>query len=92
MNHDCNGDWVPSIEMYRCFLDGMMVDTKTKPTVCPNCRRPVVATTHRRPKLRSLTMKQVRLKICGDSSYFTYEIGGKPLKTPLRGMPSDVTK
>lgn len=87
-NRECHGDWVPSIGMYRCFLDSTMVPVGEKPTICPNCRRNALPVTRRRPRLRTLTLKQVRLRIGGNDSYFTYEIHGKPTKTPLRSFPS----
>jgi hypothetical protein len=76
MNRTCNGNYIPSINMYRCLYDGTMVEAEAKPTVCTHCKRDAFPTTVRRPKLRTVILKQVRV---GDQ-YHTYEIEGFPTK------------
>jgi hypothetical protein len=76
MNRTCNGDYIPSIGMYRCLYDGTMVEVLVKPSHCAHCRRAALPSTVRRPKLRTVVLKQVRV---GDQ-YHTYEIDGFPTK------------
>jgi len=82
MNRECHGDWIPSMKMYRCLYDGKFVVTDKKPAVCSNCNRNALPSTVRRPKVRTLVMRQVRIKIGREYRYFTYEVEGNPLQVP----------
>jgi hypothetical protein len=75
VNHECHGDWIPSMKMYRCLYDGRFVDSQKKPVVCPNCNRGTFPTTVKgRPKLRTVVMQQIKLR----KTYQTYQIEFKP--------------
>lgn len=59
MNHDCQGDWVPSIYRYRCLLDGSWIAVGECPKVCPNCKRKVDALVIENPQTRTVTTYEV---------------------------------
>ena len=48
MNHDCHGDYIEDMKLYRCFVDSRFFDGLDKPPeVCPGCGRAVVEKFHK---------------------------------------------
>lgn len=46
MNHKCHGDYVKSIRLYRCLMDGTILKDIEQPETCPHCKRDVSAEVH----------------------------------------------
>lgn len=63
------------MKLYRCLYDGKFTaNVERKPSVCENCHRDVIPTTHRRPRTRTALHKQIELKIAGTYRFLTHEI------------------
>jgi hypothetical protein len=58
MNRDCNGDYWPTLRLYRCLRDGSLIKANARPMECDNCKRRVSATVH--PKTEMRTIKQLK--------------------------------
>ena len=54
MNRDCNGDYWPVLNLYRCLLDGSFLRTYELPIECENCNRKIVATVHEKTEMRTV--------------------------------------
>ena len=49
MNHNCHGDYIEDMKLYRCLRDSSFFAGLDRcPDICPNCQRKVEAIVHSR--------------------------------------------
>ena len=72
MNHDCHGDYVPALGMYRCLADSTILrEVKVQPETCPNCHRRAVPVIHKGyPQRRTVMERQINI----GGNYLYYEV------------------
>ena len=61
MNHDCNGDYLPTLGLWRCLRDGDVALVDAMPTVCPLCGREARGARHNAPRHRQVTLIEVEI-------------------------------